>query len=129
MDQSKLSKIIAKLKFAYPYYFKDMERDDIYAFFSLYQEQLSEFNYETLNNAINSLIKTNKYMPAISEIYEYCKLHYKHKEDKTIEKMIMNNYFSNDNEIEKAYRYIETGKIPEWFKLDYEKEKRILIGG
>lgn len=127
MEQSQLIKIITKLKFAYPYYFKDMNESDTLAFVSLYQEQLGEFSYLTLDNAINYLIKNNEYMPSIAEIYQYCKKHYKYKKNETIEEMIRTGYFLTDEEIDKAYQYIETGNIPKWFLDDFTKFKTKLI--
>lgn len=73
MEQSELVKIIAILKVAYPYHFKDMRKEDIYAMTSIYLKQFNEFNYIIMSNAINVLIKKCVYMPSIAEIYQECR--------------------------------------------------------
>lgn len=72
MEQSQLAKIVAVLKVAYPYHFKDMSKDDVLGMIAIYKQQFKEFHIISLTNAINVLIKVCKYMPSIAEIYEEC---------------------------------------------------------
>ena len=63
MEQSKsISSIIAKLKIAYPYYFKELNEEELVGMIGIYQELLSGYNELTLNNAVISIISKNKYM-------------------------------------------------------------------
>lgn len=128
MKQSDWANLFTKLRYAYPYYFKDMSKEEMLACVSVYKKYLEEFNYMTLENAIDYLVTNTQYMPSIAEIYEYCKKNFKYKKDETIEKMIRSGYFLTDEEIDKAYKYIETGKIPQWFLEDYKKYNTKMIG-
>ena len=122
MEQSKLiSLIIAKLKLAYPYYFKDLTDEEFTGLFSLYQEELVGYNEATLISAIKSIIRQNKFMPTIKEILDACENHKTHKQNIIIEKMIDDGYFHNANEIDKTYNFIEQGIIPDWLLKDMKK--------
>ena len=121
MEQSKLiSLIIAKLKLAYPYYFKDLTDEEFAGLFSLYQEELVGYNDATLTSAIKSIIRQNKFMPTIKEILDACENHKTHKQNIIIEKMIDDGYFHNANEIDKTYNYRKSSFQPYSFKR-YEK--------
>lgn len=73
MEQSQLVKIIMVLKIAYPYHFKDMTKEDVYAMTSIYQKQFKEFHPTMLMNTVNVLIKKCTYMPSIAELYQECR--------------------------------------------------------
>ena len=45
MEQSVLSSIIAKLKIAYPNYFKNLSQLEIVGMVELYKENLSEYDF------------------------------------------------------------------------------------
>ena len=61
MEQSRLiSSVIAKLKIAYPYYFKELKTEELAGMISMYQEELSGYNELTLVSAVRSLIRKNK---------------------------------------------------------------------
>lgn len=72
MEQSELAKIVALLRVAYPYHFKDWKKEDVFSMISIYKQQFKEFHIVSLTNAINVLIKVCKYVPSIAEIYEEC---------------------------------------------------------
>ena len=104
MEQSKLiSSVIAKLRIAYPYYFKDLDEEMILGMVKMYQDQLAGYDYEIVINAIDNIIKTSKYMPTIAEILENCE-----KLDKSQQSR---NY-------EKAITFCETRIIPDWLLKD-----------
>ena len=124
MEQSKLiSLIIAKLKIAYPYYFKDLTDEEFAGLFSLYQEELvgCEYNDETILTSIKYIIRQSKFMPSIKEILDECERHKTYKQNYIIEKMINAGYFHDANEIDKTYRFIEQGIIPKWLLEDMKK--------
>lgn len=122
MEQSKLiSVIIAKLKIAYPYYFKDLTDEEFAGLFSLYQEELIGYNEETITSAIKYIIRQNKFMPTIKEILDECEKHKTNKQNYIIKKMIDAGYFHDANEIDKTYRFIEQGIIPDWLLNDMKK--------
>lgn len=71
MEISKLvSIIIATLKVAYPYYFKDLSDDEFVGLISLYQEMFANLNENVIMIAIKKIIKKSKYIPTISEILD-----------------------------------------------------------
>ncbi len=122
MEQSRLiSLIIAKLKIAYPYYFKDLTNEEFACLFSLYQEELSGYNENTLIAAIRSIIRENRFMPTIKDIIDECEKCKIYKQNIVIERMIADRYFGNANEIDKAYKFIEEDIIPEWLLIDMKK--------
>lgn len=136
MEQSKsISLAIAKLKIAYPYYFEKMnnEADENYdpmiPLVSLYQENLSCYNAETLANAINRIIKNNKFMPTIAEIVEMCEKEKVYKRNSILELMKNDGYFrrsdygklstfQEEKNYNKALMWAERNVIPEWLIED-----------
>ena len=133
MEQSKLiSSAIARLKIAYPYYFKELKTEELVGLINMYQEELGIYNETTLINAIKSIIRKNKFMPTLKEIIDDlmwprwtadCFIN--------IEKMIKAGYFKDSREIDKTYKFIEEGIIPKWLLEDMKKygyeDNRILI--
>lgn len=122
MEQSKsISLVIAKLKIAYPYYFKELTQEEIILLTQMYQDQLKAYSNQTLINAVDEIIKTSKFMPTISEIVESCEKNKVIRRNEVIEKMKLDGYFKNANEIEKVYHFLEVGIIPTWLKEDMKK--------
>ena len=128
MEQSKLISIfIAKLKIAFPNYFKELSNEQILEMVSLYQEMLGSYNEQTLSDVAKTIIKTKKYMPSISEIIELCDSNKVEIKNEIIEKMIEDGYFKNPREIEKIYMWLEENIIPEWFKEEMKKYYNVMI--
>lgn len=132
MDQSELSKIIAKLKIAYAYYFKELDEDLIVAMASLFYENLKDYEYERVNKAINNIIRKSKYMPSISDILEEIDKIDKIIEFDILKKMLEDGYFKYGaygeldpvqqvRNYEKATMWLEKGIIPEWLLQDMMK--------
>ena len=89
MEQSKLiSSAIARLKIAYPYYFKELKTEELVGLINMYQEELGIYNETTLINAIKSIIRKNKFMPTLKEIIDECELCKTYQKNIVIEKMI-----------------------------------------
>lgn len=132
MEQSKsISSIIAKLKIAYPYYFKELNEEELVGMIGIYQELLSGYNELTLNNAVISIISKNKYMPTVNELIKECEMVKTYKKNAVIERMIEAGYFKNPNEIDKTYKFLEEGIIPSWLlndmkKYGYIEDKKVL---
>lgn len=130
MEASKLiSMIIAKLKIAYPYYFKELTDEEFLGLIAMYQEQLNEYNEITLSNAIKSIIKKNKFMPTIKEIIDECENFKSYKKNVIVEKMRADGYFKRCvvgelddiqaiRNYEKALMWLEKGIIPSWLLED-----------
>lgn len=114
-----MSKIIAQLKIAYPYYFRDLKADEALALIEIYRENIN-YPYEIANKSIKNIIRRNKYMPSVAEIVEECEEVQKQNKYEVIEIMKQNNYFANSNEIEKAKKFIDENIIPDWLKKDME---------
>lgn len=122
MEQSKLiSIVIARLKIAYPYYFKELTMEELAGLVSMYQEELSIYNEPTLMNAIKSIIRKNKFMPTLKDILDECELCKTHQKNIVIEKMIKAGYFKDSKEIDKTYKFMEEGIIPNWLLEDMKK--------
>ena len=98
----------------------------------MYEEELSQYNEETLTSAIKEIIRTSKYMPSLNEIIEQCEKSRVHQTNKIVEKMWEDGYFKKGTYGEldesQAYRnynktlkFIEEGIIPEWLREDMKK--------
>ena len=122
MEQSRLiSSVIAKLKIAYPYYFKELRTEELAGMISMYQDFLSDYNELTLVSAVKSIIRKNKFMPTLNELLEECELCKTTQKNIVIEKMIKAGYFKDSREIEKTYHFLEEGIIPKWLLEDMKK--------
>ena len=87
-EQQKLvSSLIAKLRLAYPYYFKDLDEDMILGLVGMFNDSLCYYSPQCLNAAINSIIKESKFMPTIAEIIEKCDSCIGHFTHSVLEKM------------------------------------------
>lgn len=116
MDQSKLiSSVIAKLRVAYPYQFKDYDDEMLLGLIKLYQDNLIVYRPETIVTSIDEIIKESKFMPTIAEIMEKCEKNRFIYENEILEKMNKAGYFKNPRELEKAYSFLERNVIPKWF--------------
>lgn len=125
MEQSQLSKIIKVLTMSYPYFFKDMNEDDILSLTLLYKQKLKDYEYPIVAKAIDVIITNNKFMPSLAEIIDECnrqkRIYYK----KVIDEMYKNKYFSTDQEYGKALTWLFEEKpiIPTWLQQDIIKFK------
>lgn len=122
MEHSRLiSLVVAKLKLAYPYYFKELDDDEFLGLVSMYQEELLDYNETTITNAIKYIIRNNKYMPTIKELIDACELVKVNTKDGIIKLMINDGYFKDAREIEKVYHFLEIDVIPSWLLEDMKK--------
>ncbi|MCI9434738.1 MAG: hypothetical protein HFI86_05670 [Bacilli bacterium] len=135
MEQSKLiSSVIAKLRVAYPYYFKELDDDDkmLLGFIKMYQDQITGYNPKIVLKAIDEIIRTSKFMPTIAEIIEKCDSQSKTYTFDILEIMKKDGYFKHgaygelDNRqaiknYEKATMWINKGIIPKWLLEDMKK--------
>ena len=119
MEKSKLiSVFIAKLKMAFPNYFKVLSNQQMLDLIALYQDMLGGYNEQILDKVAKDIIKTRKYMPSIAEIVELCDNTKIEVRNDIVEKMKEDGYFKSPNELDKIYMWLEEGIIPEWFKKD-----------
>ena len=130
MEQSNFSKIVNVLRIAYPYYFKDMEKESTIMFNQLYYSKLKKYDYVVVSSAINTIIEKSEFMPTIAEILtEYDKETrrlYKIK----IDKMYANGFFKTDQEYGKALQWLFEDKpiIPNWLLEEINGyEEKLLI--
>ncbi len=122
MEKSKLvSSVIAKLKIAYPYYFKDLTDEEFVGLVSMYQEQLVGYRPEIIMRSVNNIISKSKFMPTVAEILENCKFCESNFKNEIIEKMIADGYFKDPREIDKTYKFMQEGISPEWLLEDMKK--------
>lgn len=122
MEQSKLiSMMIAKFKIAYPYFFKDLSGEELLGMISMYQEELSGYDELTLMTVVKSIIRTNKYMPSLKELIDECEKVKIRNRNSIINRMEQDGYFKSLDEVAKAYKFLSTGIIPDWFLKDLKK--------
>lgn len=133
MEQSKLiSLVVAKLKVAYPYYFKELKQIEFVGLTNMYQEQIVGYTPEIVLKAIDEIIKTSKFMPSIAEILERCDSQVKTYSYDILKIMLEDGYFKRgaygelDNSqairnYEKATMWLSKGIIPEWLLEDMKK--------
>lgn len=132
MEQSKsISIVIAKLKVAYPYYFKELTNEEFISLTTMYMEELSCYNDLTLSMALKSIIRTRKFMPSISEIIEECECCKTKRGNAILDAMLKDGYFKRgiveltdehaNRNYEKALSFIERGIIPDWLLKDMKE--------
>ena len=116
MEQLNFSKIVNVLRIAYPYYFKDMEKESTIMFNQLYYSKLKRYDYVVVSNAINNIIENSEFMPTIAEIMAECDKETRKLYKIKIDKMYSNGYFKTDQEYGKALQWLFEDKpiIPSW---------------
>lgn len=116
MEQLNFSKIVNVLRIAYPYYFKDMEKESTIMFNQLYYSKLKRYDYVVVSNAINNIIENSEFMPTIAEIVAECDKETRKLYKIKIDKMYSNGYFKTDQEYGKALQWLFEDKpiIPSW---------------
>lgn len=139
MEKSKLiGSLIIRLKTAYPYYFRDLKEEETLGMYAMYEEELSQYNEETLTSVIKEIIRTSKYMPSLNEIIEQCEKSRVHQTNKIVELMWQDGYFKrgaygelDDSQAYRNYnktlKFIEEGIIPDWLKQDMKEYYSKLI--
>lgn len=116
METSKsVSLIIANLKVAYPYYFKDLTDEEFIGFISLYQENFGNCNSNLLLLTIKKIIRKSKFMPSIADIIE----EYRHQSRYYFKELIES---SSINEEEKRY----LTSMVDWYSIQEEYPLDIL---
>lgn len=123
MEQSNFSKIFKALSIAYPYYFKNLDKEDSAMFLQLYYSKLKKYKYEIVAKAVDNLITTNEFMPTLSQVIKECDKQFKNYYRNILEEMYKDNYFANDNEYGKAIMWLLEDKpiIPNWLINDINK--------
>ena len=116
MEQLNFSKIVNVLRIAYPYYFKDMEKESTIMFNQLYYSKLKRYDYVVVSHAINNIIENSEFMPTIAEIMAECDKETRKLYKIKIDKMYSNGYFKTDQEYGKALQWLFEDKpiIPSW---------------
>lgn len=116
MEQSNFSKIVNVLRIAYPYYFKDMEKESTIMFNQLYYSKLKKYDYVVVSSAINKIIEKSEFMPTIAEILTECDKETRRLYKIKIDKMYKNGFFKTDQEYGKALQWLFEDKpiIPNW---------------
>ena len=128
MKQEEFVKGLTYLGLAYGKEFNQMETKQIYEF-------VKEYNYETFVKAINSIIRTSKFVPKIAELIEECEKCKSSTKIEVIEYMKDSGYFklgiirTNGEQIMlsdehasrnyiKAITMIQRGIVPDWLQED-----------
>ena len=116
MEQLNFSKIVNVLRIAYPYYFKDMEKESTIMFNQLYYSKLKKYDYVVVSSAINKIIEKSEFMPTIAEILTECDKETRRLYKIKIDKMYANGFFKTDQEYGKALQWLFEDKpiIPNW---------------
>ena len=130
MEQSNFSKIVNVLRIAYPYYFKDMEKESTIMFNQLYYSKLKKYDYVVVSSAINKIIEKSEFMPTIAEILTECDKETRKLYKLKIDKMYANGFFKTDQEYGKALQWLFEDKpiIPNWLLEEINGyEEKLLI--
>ena len=130
MEQSNFSKIVNVLRIAYPYYFKDMEKESTIMFNQLYYSKLKKYDYVVVSSAINKIIEKSEFMPTIAEILTECDKETRRLYKIKIVKVYANGYFKIDQEYGKALQWLFEDKpiIPNWLLEEINGyEEKLLI--
>ena len=130
MEQSNFSKIVNILRIAYPYYFKDMEKESTIMFNQLYYSKLKKYDYVVVSSAINKIIEKSEFMPTIAEILTECDKETRRLYKIKIDKMYANGFFKTDQEYGKALQWLFEDKpiIPNWLLEEINGyEEKLLI--
>lgn len=122
------------------YYLKTFDTSVVESWYEIFKDETEK----TFNNAIKEIVTRSKYFPSVSELVEECKRQRTINGFAILDYMKAQGYFKESayamSEYDKAYKWLETGVIPEWFKEDMKKynkqkkmletkENKILIGG
>ncbi len=123
MEQSSFVKLIRVLQAAYPYYFKDMSKEESLSFVQLYYSKLKKYDYQVVAKAIDNIITKNSYMPSLAELIKECDKEYKNYNKLRIEELYKQGYFKTDEEFGKAMLWLLEEKpiIPSWLENDMKK--------
>ena len=131
MEQLDFNKIAKALTIAYPYYFKDMSKEDALMFNQLYFSKLKKYDYQVVAKAIDDIIMSNNYMPTLAEVINACDKEYKAYNRLRLEEMYRQGYFKSDEEFGKAMLWLLEEKpiIPNWLEDDMKKITDIKLIG
>ena len=123
MEQLYFNKLIKALTVAYPYYFKDMDKENAILFNQLYYSKLKKYDYQVAAKAIDNIITNNNYMPTLAEIIKECDKEYRNYNKLRIEQLYKQGYFKSDEEFGKAMMWLLEDKplIPNWLENDMKK--------
>lgn len=131
-NRKTISSLIARFKVAFPYYFEKLTDEEFVGLISLWNEQLSMFSDEALENAFTTIVRTSRFMPTLQEIIEKCEQYKSTKKLYIVEVMKKAGYFKAECEIEKTIHFIEENNIPDWLLRDMKKfgytEDNLLTG-
>ena len=130
MEQSNFSKIVNVLRIAYPYYFKDMEKESTIMFNQLYYSKLKKYDYVVVSSAINKIIEKSEFMPTIAEILAECDKETRRLYKIKIDTLYETGYFKTDQEYGKSLQWLFEDKpiIPNWLLEEINGyEEKLLI--
>lgn len=110
-----ISLVIANLKVAYPYFFKDLSDEEFIGLISMYQENFKNCNEQVLLNTVKKIIKVNKFMPSISQILD------KYQDEL---RYYFINLLKNSNIADEEREYLIS--MVDWYSLKSEYPKDLL---
>lgn len=133
-----ISRAIAKLKLAYPYYFDKLKSDEdehdetFLMFISMFQEHLSGYSPQVLDMAITRIIHNSKFMPSINDLITECEHSIGNFQNTILTKMKEDGYFKKSifgeldeaqaiRNYEKSCSFVERNIIPNWLLEDMKK--------
>ena len=132
MKQEEFVKGLTYLGLAYGKEFNQMETKQIYEF-------LKEYNYETFTKAINSIIRSSKFVPKIADLIEACEENKSSQRIEVVKYMKDIGYFKYSpygeitdehasRNFQKALMFLERNNVPDRLQDDinyfYNKMKQ-----
>lgn len=123
MEQSSFSKLISVLTIIYPYYFKEMSKEQTISFSQLYYSKLKKYSYQVAAKAVDEIITKNNYMPTLAELIQECEKQYRLINRLKIDELYKRGYFKNDEEYGKAMMWLleENSVVPSWLQDEMKK--------
>lgn len=99
------------------YYLKDMNEEQITAWYSIFQDK----DYLFFVNTIDEIATEQKIFPNVSELLKKYVENEKKNQYGILELMKKDGYFKTTRELEKAQLFIGKDCVPKWLLSDMEK--------
>lgn len=74
MNTQETASVMSLLKMSYPGHFRAMSNEEFNSLLKFWSKELKKYSYETVFNAVSTVVKRSEYCPAISHILEQLRI-------------------------------------------------------
>lgn len=74
MNRQEMATVLSLMKMNYPSHFKSISSADASMLLDFWTKELSKFDYETVCNAVHTVIRKSEFCPTISQVLEQIKI-------------------------------------------------------